>query len=78
VNSKILTSGDSRLWEGNPRRGFVDWRFVGLRGLRGSAIVHKRRRLRRMLVDVTGIEPATSCLQIQKADLDREKKNEKE
>jgi len=29
-------------------------------------------------VDVTGIEPVTPCLQIQKADLDAEKKNEKE
>jgi len=30
------------------------------------------------MVDVTGIEPVTPCLQIQKADLDAEKKNEKE
>jgi len=30
------------------------------------------------LVDVTGIEPVTPCLQIQKADLDPVKKNEKE
>jgi hypothetical protein len=30
------------------------------------------------MVDVTGIEPVTACLQIQKADLDPEKKNEKE
>jgi len=30
------------------------------------------------VVDVTGIEPATPCLQIQKATLDEVKKNEKE
>jgi len=30
------------------------------------------------MVDVTGIEPATPCLQIQKSDLDEEKKSEKE
>jgi hypothetical protein len=28
------------------------------------------------LVDVTGIEPATPCLQIQKSNLDEEKENE--
>jgi hypothetical protein len=32
----------------------------------------------RWLVDVAGIEPATPCLQIQKAKLDGVKKNEKE
>jgi hypothetical protein len=30
------------------------------------------------MVDVTGIEPVTSCLQIQKAELEQEKKSEKE
>jgi len=30
------------------------------------------------LVDVTGIEPVTPCLQIQKTNLDHVKKNEKE
>jgi hypothetical protein len=30
------------------------------------------------MVDVTGIEPATPCLQIQKADLQGVKKREKE
>ena len=30
------------------------------------------------MVDVTGIEPVTPCLQIQEADLDTVKKNEKQ
>jgi len=34
--------------------------------------------IRTKLVDVTGFEPATPCLQIQKANLDEVKKNEKE
>jgi hypothetical protein len=35
------------------------------------------RKLLKELVDVTGFEPATPCLQIQKANLDDVKKNEK-
>ncbi len=35
-------------------------------------------RSEKNLVDVTGIEPVTPCLQIQKSDLEQEKKSEKE
>jgi hypothetical protein len=39
------------------------------------ALVQKEKK---KLVDVTGIEPVTPCLQIQKADLEGAKKNENE
>jgi hypothetical protein len=37
-----------------------------------------KKKRSKVLVDVTGIEPATPCLQIQKANLDDIKKREKE
>ena len=56
--------------------------------LDGSGIVHEEEGLKaeanltsslhsmEKLVDVTGFEPATPCLQIQKANMDGEKENE--